>query len=197
MAAMHNFDDPNASTANLRRRNSDSSLRSITLGFPAQGNGGGKKNAQLIEAYGVRDNEAWQDYGRSYTPQANGSYASSRESFAPEGAEGSGVSREDRMARATSVWDIEATLKAGKPVGAAPPPPMLVIPSEFSQSSIGSDGAPKRSKSLVSIKFEIWDTAGQERFRSLSPMYYRNAQAAVVVYDVTKVSNSSDRLSFP
>ncbi|BGP12629.1 hypothetical protein JCM10213_008767 [Rhodosporidiobolus nylandii] len=36
------------------------------------------------------------------------------------------------------------------------------------------------------IKFEIWDTAGQERFRSLSPMYYRNAQAAVVVYDVTK-----------
>jgi Ras-related protein Rab-5C len=36
------------------------------------------------------------------------------------------------------------------------------------------------------IKFEIWDTAGQERFRSLSPMYYRNAQSAVVVYDVTK-----------
>lgn len=36
------------------------------------------------------------------------------------------------------------------------------------------------------IKFEIWDTAGQERFRSLSPMYYRNAQAAVVVFDVTK-----------
>ena len=36
------------------------------------------------------------------------------------------------------------------------------------------------------IKFEIWDTAGQERFRSLSPMYYRNAQAAVVVYDITK-----------
>ncbi|RKP12023.1 ras family-domain-containing protein, partial [Piptocephalis cylindrospora] len=35
-------------------------------------------------------------------------------------------------------------------------------------------------------KFEIWDTAGQERFHSLAPMYYRNAQAAVVVYDITR-----------
>lgn len=36
------------------------------------------------------------------------------------------------------------------------------------------------------VKFEIWDTAGQERFHSLAPMYYRNAAAAVVVYDITK-----------
>ena len=35
------------------------------------------------------------------------------------------------------------------------------------------------------IKFEVWDTAGQERFHSLAPMYYRNAQAAIVVYDIT------------
>ncbi|PVU85568.1 hypothetical protein BB559_004576 [Furculomyces boomerangus] len=39
------------------------------------------------------------------------------------------------------------------------------------------------------IKFEIWDTAGQERFHSLAPMYYRNAQAAIVVYDVTRRSS--------
>ncbi|KAI9280644.1 ras family-domain-containing protein [Sporodiniella umbellata] len=38
------------------------------------------------------------------------------------------------------------------------------------------------------IKFEIWDTAGQERFHSLAPFYYRNALAAIVVYDVTKPS---------
>ncbi|ORX47419.1 ras family protein [Hesseltinella vesiculosa] len=36
------------------------------------------------------------------------------------------------------------------------------------------------------IKFNVWDTAGQERFHSLAPMYYRGAQAAIVMYDVTK-----------
>lgn len=35
------------------------------------------------------------------------------------------------------------------------------------------------------VKFEIWDTAGQERYHSLAPMYYRGAQAAIVVYDIT------------
>lgn len=37
----------------------------------------------------------------------------------------------------------------------------------------------------VAVKFEIWDTAGQERYKSLAPMYYRGAAAAVIVYDVT------------
>lgn len=41
------------------------------------------------------------------------------------------------------------------------------------------------------VKCEIWDTAGQERYRSLAPMYYRGAQAAVVVFDVT-VAESFD-----
>jgi len=36
------------------------------------------------------------------------------------------------------------------------------------------------------VQFEIWDTAGQERFRSLNtPMYYRGAAGAVIVYDVS------------
>ncbi|CAE1304720.1 RAB21 [Acanthosepion pharaonis] len=35
------------------------------------------------------------------------------------------------------------------------------------------------------IKLQVWDTAGQERFRSMAPMYYRKANAAMLVYDIT------------
>ena len=37
----------------------------------------------------------------------------------------------------------------------------------------------------IMVKFDMWDTAGQERYRSLAPMYYKGAKAAVVVYDIT------------
>ncbi len=35
------------------------------------------------------------------------------------------------------------------------------------------------------IKLQLWDTAGQERFRSITTSYFRGAQAAIIVYDVT------------
>ncbi|KAH3742500.1 Ran GTPase [Pelomyxa schiedti] len=36
------------------------------------------------------------------------------------------------------------------------------------------------------ITLQLWDTAGQERFRAVSPGYYRGADAALLVYDITK-----------
>lgn len=36
------------------------------------------------------------------------------------------------------------------------------------------------------IKFEVWDTAGQETYRSLAPVFVKNATIAIFVYDITK-----------
>ena len=34
---------------------------------------------------------------------------------------------------------------------------------------------------------QIWDTAGEEKFRSLTPMYYKNSSAVILVYDSTSL----------
>jgi small GTP-binding protein len=35
------------------------------------------------------------------------------------------------------------------------------------------------------IKVEFWDTAGQEKFRSVIPMYYRDASVIFLIFDLT------------
>mmetsp|Transcript_9647 Transcript_9647/g.14185 ORF Transcript_9647/g.14185 Transcript_9647/m.14185 type:complete len:368 (-) Transcript_9647:141-1244(-) len=37
----------------------------------------------------------------------------------------------------------------------------------------------------ITCKVQIWDTAGQEQFRILGKMYYQNAAAAILCYDVS------------
>ncbi|KAG5872590.1 hypothetical protein JTB14_029708 [Gonioctena quinquepunctata] len=39
------------------------------------------------------------------------------------------------------------------------------------------------------ITLQIWDTAGQERFKAMAPMFYRNANAALLVFDITSVTS--------
>lgn len=35
------------------------------------------------------------------------------------------------------------------------------------------------------VTLNIWDTAGQERFHALGPIYYRDSNGALLVYDIT------------
>ncbi|KAI0091911.1 P-loop containing nucleoside triphosphate hydrolase protein [Irpex rosettiformis] len=42
------------------------------------------------------------------------------------------------------------------------------------------------------VRLQLWDTAGQERFRSMAPMYYRGANAALLLYDITNASSFDD-----
>jgi Ras-related protein Rab-21 len=37
----------------------------------------------------------------------------------------------------------------------------------------------------TSVQLYIWDTAGQERYHALGPIYYRDSNAAILVYDIT------------
>ncbi|KAK4473508.1 hypothetical protein MN116_002870 [Schistosoma mekongi] len=75
---------------------------------------------------------------------------------------------------------------------------LRLVKSQFSEYQEATIGAAYMTQTIVledpptTVKFEIWDTAGQERYHSLAPMYYRGAQAAVVVYDITN-QDSFDR----
>jgi len=58
--------------------------------------------------------------------------------------------------------------------------------SNVVKSTIGASFFTKRlTVNGAKVKLQIWDTAGQERFRSLAPMFYRGAAAAIVVFDIT------------
>ena len=63
-----------------------------------------------------------------------------------------------------------------------------LINGKFDNNTTPTLGAAFASKSIQvknqNVMLQIWDTAGQERFRVFTPMYYRGAQAALVVYSI-------------
>ena len=56
-------------------------------------------------------------------------------------------------------------------------------------------GAYQQQKVILSngsaVKLHIWDTSGQERFRAMTNLYYRDAQVAILTYDITNESSFS------
>ena len=42
------------------------------------------------------------------------------------------------------------------------------------------------------VKLKLWDTAGQERYRSLAKIFYQNAAAAILVYDIRSLHSFNE-----
>ena len=60
---------------------------------------------------------------------------------------------------------------------------------EYDERQVSTNQASYLDKKLtvngINVHLSIWDTAGQERFHALGPIYYRDADAALLVYDIT------------
>lgn len=59
----------------------------------------------------------------------------------------------------------------------------------YSEQTVATVGTSIKSKTITidnyKVKLQIWDTGGHERFRSLTPMYFHDADACIIVYDIT------------
>ena len=62
--------------------------------------------------------------------------------------------------------------------------------NSFNENYINTIGGAYQQQNIAlnngaKIKLHIWDTSGQDRFRSMTNLYYRDAQVAILTYDVT------------
>jgi len=68
------------------------------------------------------------------------------------------------------------------------------IVRQATTGTFSEDSAPTLGASYISkltsvngtdVRLQIWDTAGQERYRGMTPMYYRGAHVALMVYSIS------------
>ncbi len=66
--------------------------------------------------------------------------------------------------------------------------------NSFNEHHINTIGGAYQQQKVVlnngsMVKLHIWDTSGQERFRAMTNLYYRDAQVAILTYDITNESS--------
>lgn len=66
-----------------------------------------------------------------------------------------------------------------------------LIENKFSATSLPTIGTSTQTYVIPTssgkpVTLAIWDTAGQEQYHALSQVYFRDSQAAIIVYDATK-----------
>lgn len=70
-----------------------------------------------------------------------------------------------------------------------------LMDQEYNDEQTSTTGATFSTKTMnfekydKALCFEIWDTAGQEKYRALTKMFYKDAAAAILVYDITRAES--------
>ncbi|KAH9824971.1 hypothetical protein DFH28DRAFT_942399 [Melampsora americana] len=140
-------------------RSCDSAM-SVSMGYPAGTIAADPKAARLAEAFGIQGREAWEDFAST---RENEEFVKITQADLSPRGEKKQRGRSERDAKAASVWDMEATMRSGKPVpsGIPPVPSLPNFPRSLTKSDSphmetsptvgGSGGASgmKRSKSLM------------------------------------------------
>ena len=62
------------------------------------------------------------------------------------------------------------------------------VPTQFSYAV--------QTESNEKVIFDIWDTAGQEKFRTVNMLFFKNAQVALLVYDITNRKSFEELKNF-